>query len=147
MLKRFFSGFDSKLRLGAGVALGGVGQAQAPTDNPLPTLVTILALSAVLLPVLMAVFGGVVMRVLGWLTRAPGVEDEVVYPQATLPAGIHLPEPTIWPLVLGFGLMGLMFAIGLQSWLVLIPAVLVTVLGLGGWIVLEVKEFQLGRRR
>lgn len=146
MLKRFFSGFDSKL-LGAGVALSGVGQAQAPSDNPLPTLVTILVLVTILLPVLMAIFGGIVMRFLGWLTRAPGVEEEVVYAQETLPPGIHLPEPTIWPLVLGMGLMGLMFAIGLQSWLVLILAVLVAVLGLGGWIVLEVKEFQLGRKR
>jgi len=147
MLKRFWSKLNSGTLAGAGFAASGLGQTQGAPDSPLPTLVTILVLSALLLPILMAIFGGVVMRVLGWLTRPPSAEDEVVYPAPKLPAGIHLPDPTIWPMVLGLGLMGLMFSIALQSWALLIPALLIAVLGLGGWIVLEVNEFRLGRKR
>jgi len=134
-------------RASAGVAMTGVGQA---ASDPVSTLTTIIVLVACLLPILMAIFGAFVMRLLGWMTRQPSTEDEVVYPEATLPPGIHLPDPTIWPAVLAFGLMGLMFAIALDSWLEWVAlglGALLTVVGLLGWIVLEVREFRLGARR
>jgi hypothetical protein len=122
-------------------------QGLPPPDNPVPALTTIVVLATCLLPIVMAVIGAVTMRVLSWLTRPESTEDEVVPAPRTLPAGIHLPAPTIWPAVLGFGLMGLMFAIAFQSWIVLALGALFSVLGLMGWVVLEVKEFRLGRRR
>ena len=143
-----FGGAQGRLRrASAGVAMTGVGQA---ASDPVSTLTTIIVLVACLLPILMAIFGAFVMRLLGWMTRQPSTEDEVVYPEATLPPGIHLPDPTIWPAVLAFGLMGLMFAIALDSWLEWVAlglGALLTVVGLLGWIVLEVREFRLGARR
>ncbi|HLF26858.1 MAG TPA: hypothetical protein VJG32_11020 [Anaerolineae bacterium] len=144
MLKRVLAKFNSPLVLGAGVAIGGVGQ--APSD-PVQIGVTLLVVAACLLPILMAIFGGVVMRFLSWFTRGPKVEDEVVYPRPMLPRGVHLPDPTIWPAVLAFGLMGLMFAVVLQSWIILGAGVLLTLLGVAGWIVVEVKEFRPASRR
>ena len=146
MTKRFLSNTDARLMLGAGVMMSGVSQPKGG-DTTAQTAITILVLVAVGLPVLMAVFGYVVLRVLGWLTRSETQEDEVVYPAPTLPPGVHLPDPTIWPAVLAFGLMGLMFAIALQSWIVLGVAALFIVLGLLGWIRLEVKEFRSGSKR
>lgn len=127
------------------MAISGVGQA---ADDTVQTLITILVLAACLLPILMAIFGAFAMRVLGWFTRAPATEDEVVYPEPTLPEGVHLPEPTIWPAVLAFGLMGLMFAVALSSWLEWVAlglGALLALLGLIGWVVVEVKEFRLRR--
>ena len=147
MANRSWSSFNSRAALGAGVALTGLQQGSPPAGNPVQTWVTVLVLAACLLPILMAVFGTFVMRVLSWITREPSTEDEVVYPKPQLPKGIHLPDPTIWPAVLAFGVMGLMFAIVLQSWIVLGAGALLACLGLMGWIVLEVKEFRLGSRR
>ena len=124
----------------AGVAAGRVNQ-QADGDTTVQTLVTILVLMTIFLPIAMAIFGGVVMRFLAWFSREDKVgEDEVVMPAPTLPAGVHLPDPTIFPAVLAFGLMGVMFGVALQSWIVLIAAALVAALGLGGWVWLEIKD-------
>jgi len=144
-IRRWWLSFRSQSLLGAGVAISGVGQA---ADDTVQTLITVLVLAACLLPVLMAIFGGLVMRMLGWFTRAPTTEDEVVYPEPTLPEGVHMPEPTIWPAVLAFGLMGLMFAIALSSWLEWVAlglGGLLALIGLIGWVVVEVKEFRLRR--
>lgn len=118
--------------------------------EPIPTLTTIIVLVACLLPIPMAVFGAIVMRVLSWLTRPPGAEDEIVLAEPTLPPGVHLPDPTIRPALLAFGLMGLMFALALDSWLRWIAlglGALLTVVGLLGWILLEMKEFRPGANR
>ena len=142
MTKRFFSNYDTRVMLGAGVATSGVAQA---ADDPVQTLTIAIVLAACVLPILMAIFGALVMRVLGWIASPPSAEDEVVYPAPTLPPGVHLPDPTIWPAALAFGLMGLMFAIALDSWVEWVAlglGALFTVLGLVGWIVLEVKEFR-----
>lgn len=149
MIKRGWLEFQSRgIVVGAGVAISGVGQ--AASDDTLQTLITALVLAACLLPILMAIFGAFVMRFLGWFTRAQETqEDEVVYPEPTLPEGVHLPEPTIWPAVLAFGLMGLMFAVAFDSWLKWVAlglGGLMVLLGLGGWIVVEVKEFRLRGR-
>ena len=147
ILKRFWSPSFSATTLAAGFAVSGVGQ-QTTGDNTVSTLVAVLVLLAVGLPLLMAIFGAVVMRGLSWFTRARSREDEVVYAEEQLPPGIHLPEPTIWPAVLAFCVMGLMFAVALDSWLetvALVLGALFVVLGLGGWIVVEVEEFRLRR--
>ncbi len=145
IVRRWWLQSRSGSLLGAGVAISGVGQA---ADDTVQTLITVLVLVACLLPILMAIFGALVMRLLGWFTRAPATEDEVVYPEPTLPEGVHLPEPTIWPAVLAFGLMGLMFAIALTSWLEWVAlglGALLALVGLIGWVVVEVKEFRLRR--
>lgn len=141
MIKRFFSNCDSRLVLGASVAMSGVQQGAAPAADPVQTWTTVLVLVAIVLPILMAFFGIFALRVLGRLAGPPAQEDEVVYPEPTLPPGVHLPEPTIWPAVLGLGLMLLMLAIALQSWIVLGIAVFVTVLGLMSWAALEGRPF------
>jgi hypothetical protein len=160
MGQRFFDD-KPRLLLGAGVAVGGVAQAGA---DPVQPWLAILVLAACLLPIVMAVFGAVVMRVLGWLTRPPSTEEEVVYPERTLPPGVHLPDPTIRPALLAFGLMFLVLAIPLgqsvqsqpgdllrvvmtvATWTALGLGGLLFVIGLLGWIMLEVKEFRLRRR-
>ena len=127
------------------MAISRAGQA---ADDPVPTLTAVIVLAACILPILMAIFGALVMRVLGWIASPPSGADEVVYPKPTLPPGVHLPDPTIWPAILAFGLMGLVFAIALDSWVEWVAlglGALFTVLGLIGWIVLEVKEFRLRR--
>jgi hypothetical protein len=159
MSKRFFDD-KSRLLLG-GAAMAGVGQAGA---DPVQPWLTILVLAACLLPILMAVFGAVVMRILSWMTRPPSTEEEVVYPERSLPPGVHLPDPTIRPALLAFGLMFLVLAIPLgqsvqsqpsdllrivmtvAAWTALGLGGLLFVVGLLGWIVLEVKEFRLRRR-
>jgi hypothetical protein len=144
-MKSFFTDIRLPGMSGAVVVLPGLQQQGAA--DPVQTWVTVLILVAIILPILMAQFGAIVLRFLGWLARGPSKEDEVVYPEPQLPAGIHLPDPTIWPAVLAFGLMGLAFAVALQSWIVLGVGVLMFVLGLGGWVVLEVKEFRAGSKR
>jgi hypothetical protein len=146
MLKRFRSVLRPQTLLGAGVALPGVSQQGG--DTTVQTLTTLLVLVTCILPILMAIFGAIVMRFLAWFTSPPQPEDEVVYPKPTLPPGIHLPEPTIWPAALAFGLMGLMFAIPLEAWaeaVALVFGAVLTLLGLGGWVVVEVKEFRVRR--
>jgi len=143
-LKHTWSKFGSQAVFGAGVAVSRAGQAAG--EDPVRTWVTVLVLAAIGLPIVMGIIGAVTMRFLGWFTRDPeAAQDEVVMPAPRLPHGVHLPEPTIWPAVLAFGLMGLMFAIVLRSWLALGAGVLLGGLGLAGWVVLEVKEFRVRR--
>ncbi|HEY4688882.1 MAG TPA: hypothetical protein VIK33_06200 [Anaerolineae bacterium] len=145
-LERFWSNLSSQTALGAGVTLGRVAQ-QEGGDTTVQTLITILVLVTIFLPIIMGVIGGATMRFLTWFTRdSQTIQDEVVMPAPTLPAGIHMPEPTIWPAVLAFGLMGVMFSIALRSWVLLGAAMLLIVLGLAGWVVLEVQEFRARRR-
>jgi len=81
-----------------------------------------------------------------------------------LPPGVHLPDPTIRPALLAFGLMFLVLAIPLgqsaqsqasdllktimtiATWATLGLGGLLFAAGLLGWIALEVKEFRLRRR-
>jgi len=156
--KRILSSRNLPLVFGVGLAAPGAQQA---ASDPVQTWITVFMLAACLLPILMAIFGALVMRFLSWFTRQPDAEDEVVLPRPMLPPGVHLPEPTIWPAALAFGLMFLVLAIPLRglaksdadvlativSTATLIFGVLLALLGLAGWIVLEVKEFRLGRRR
>ncbi len=147
MTEGFLSNDYPPVMLGAGMAISGVGQA---ADDTVRTLTAVIVLAACVLPILMAIFGAFVMWVLGRIASPPSAEDEVVYPKPTLPPGVHLPDPTIWPAVLAFGLMGLMFAIALDSWVEWVAlglGALLTVLGLVGWIMLEVKEFRLRRHQ
>ena len=141
MTKRFFSNGNSPLALGAGVVMSGIQQGAAPATEPVQTWMAVLVLIAIVLPILMAFFGVFVLRVVGRIAQPPSQEDQVVYPEATLPPGVHLPAPTIWPAVLGLGLMLLMLALAMQSWIVLGTAVFVTVLGLMSWVVLEGRPF------
>lgn len=140
--KYLFSNPRFRGLLGAGAAIPGLLQPKPPAGNPVQTWVTVLVLIAILLPILMAVFAVIAMRFLGWLTRTPTTQDEVVYPERQLPAGVHLPAPTIWPAVLAFGVMGLTFALALRSWIVLGVAAVLFVLGLMGWIVLEARQLK-----
>lgn len=141
MTQRFFSNGNPPLALGAGVVMSGIQQGAAPASDPAQTWVAVLVLVAIALPILMAFFGVFVLRIAGRMAQPPSSEDEVVYPEPTLPPGVHLPAPTIWPAVLGLGLMLLMLALAMQSWIVLGAAVFVTVLGLMSWVVLEGKPF------
>ncbi|HET7088806.1 MAG TPA: hypothetical protein VFL17_09165 [Anaerolineae bacterium] len=142
MLTELVSQLQMQSVLTAGAALSGVQQ-QA-SDDVVRTVTSILLISACLLPILMAVFGAVVMRFLGWFTGPREAQaDEVVYAEPALPSGVHLPASTIWPAVLAFGLMGLLFAIPLEGWLEAIAALVglvLTAVGLIGWIVLAVRE-------
>jgi len=141
MLTELFSQLQLSIVLAAGAPLSGVQQA---TDDTVQAITAVLLIIACLLPVLMAVFGAVVMRFLGWFTGPRGAQaDEVVYPEATLPPGIHLPASTIWPAVLAFGLLGLLFAIPLEAWLEVVAAlvgIVLTAIGLVGWIALAIRE-------
>jgi hypothetical protein len=134
------TGLLSQLQMPGVLATGQ----QQTTDDVVRTVTSILLISACLLPILMAVFGAVVMRFLGWFTGPREAQtDEVVYPEPALPPGVHLPASTIWPAVLAFGLMGLLFAIPLEGWLEAIAAlagIILTAVGLIGWIVLAARE-------
>ena len=120
------------------------GVQQQTTDDVVKTVTFILLISECLLPILMAVFGAVVIRFLGWFTGPREARsDEVVYAKPTLPPGVHLPASTIWPAVLAFGLMGVLFAIPLEGWLEAVSAlagIFLAAVGLIGWIVLAVRE-------
>lgn len=143
MLKHFFSQVKNVSWMGVGVALSGL---QQDGSNVVQDLTTIVVLSACLLPILMAVFGAFALRFVGRVAAGESTEDEIVQATPTLPAGVHLPDPTIWPMVLAFGLMSVIFGLVLQSWFILPIGVLLAFVGLLGWIVVEVKEFQPRRR-
>ena len=141
MTKRLFSNGNLPSALGAGAVMSGLHEGAAPASDPVQTWVAVLVLVALALPILMAFFGVFVLRIVGRIAQPPSQEDQVVYPEPTLPPGIHLPAPTIWPAVLGLGLMLLMLTLAMQSWIMLGTAVFVTVLGLMSWIALEGRPF------
>jgi hypothetical protein len=143
MLKHFLLQYKHGSWMGAGVAWSGL---QQPGSNVVQDLTTIIVLVACLLPIVMAVFGAVALRLVGHMAAGESTEDEVVPATPTLPPGVHLPDPTIWPAVFSFGLMGVIFGLVLQSWFILPIGVLLSLIGLIGWIVVEVKEFQPRRR-
>ena len=62
----------------------------------------------------------------------PTVEAEVA-DAGEHPAGIHLPAPSIWPVVLAFGLTVLSFGI-LTHVAFVVFGLLITLLGIAGWI-------------
>ena len=142
MLTELFSQLQMLSVRMASAPLSGVQQ--QTTDDVVKAVTSVLLISACLLPILMAVFGAIAMRFLGWFTSPREAQaDEVVYAEPTLPPGVHLPASTIWPAALAFGLMGLLFAIPLEAWLEVIAALVgiaLTAVGLIGWIVLAVRE-------
>jgi len=143
MLKHFLSKYKNMSWWGAGIALSGLQQAGS---NVVQDLTTIIVLAACLLPILMAVFGAFALRFVGNSAAGESTEDEVIPATPKLPPGVHLPDPTIWPMVLSFGLMGVLFGLVLQSWFILPIGILLALMGLIGWIVVEVQEFQPRRR-
>jgi len=142
MLTEFISHLQTPIVLLAGAPLSGVQQ--QTTDDVVKAVTSVLLIGACLLPILMAVFGAIAMRFLGWFTGPREASaDEVVYPEPALPPGVHLPASTIWPAALAFGLLGVLFAIPLEAWLEVIAAlvgIVLTAVGLIGWIVLAVRE-------
>jgi hypothetical protein len=133
----------------AGVALApGVGQAAQPPSSESTGAVIILAI-AVLGPLILGAGAGFVLwlisrgtppAVIGALPPEPPKTREV------LPPGIHLPPPSIRPLIMALGLMVICFGVVLRNIAVAvtpdfnIPIILVIGLvimaaGLFGWIV------------
>lgn len=55
---------------------------------------------------------------------------------------VHMPDPSIWPLVIATGTAGLMLGIVLGLWL-LFAGVVVLVIGIGGWLY---QDIQVARR-
>jgi len=138
MLKRF----RSTNWLGAGLVMSAPQQESAEVVG---LWMAVIVIGACLLPIFMAIFGAVALRFIGGIARGPSEEDEVVQAAPTLPEGVHLPDPTIWPAILSFGLMGVIFGLVLESWLLLLLGVPLALLGLLGWIVIEMRDSRLKR--
>lgn len=131
----------------AGVALvpGVMQDAQPPAANT--GAVLILAI-AVLGPVILGAGAGFVIWLISRGTPAAVVgplAPKVARAREVLPAGVHLPPPTIRPLILAVGLMVICFGVVLRNFaisitpdfnipIVLVAGLLIMTAGLFGWI-------------
>jgi heme/copper-type cytochrome/quinol oxidase subunit 4 len=136
----------------AGVALLPIA-AQEPVNEG--SIALIVFLVAVGLTLLLAVGLAVLMWVLS--LRSPhavvGAEPKVVKQREELPAGVHMPSPSIQPLILaigvtivGFGIVfrGLAISLGedFSIPIIMVLGLIVTLAGLIGWIREGRKEAQ-----
>lgn len=137
----------------AGVVLAPiVAQGQAPSESSIAVIVFLVAIG---LTVLLA--GG--LAVLMWVLslRSPyasiGAEAKVTPKREVLPEGVHLPSPSIQPLILAIGLTITVFGIvfrglalslgeGFSLPLIMVLGLIVTLAGFLGWIREGRKEAQ-----
>ncbi len=132
----------------AGVALLPVAQEPQPSGLSTSSIGVIILAIAIIAPI---VLGGGAAFIVWLISRGTppatiGAESpKPVKPREVLPPGVHLPAPSIRPLILSVGLMVLAFGVVLRSFaielapgfqipIILVIGLLITLTGLFGWI-------------
>ena len=140
----------SRLSWVAGVALLPMAQEAQPQPSGLSasSIGAIILVLAVILPIVLGAGAAFIVWLIsrGTPPAVVGAEPpKPAKPREVLPPGVHLPAPSIRPLILSLGLMVLAFGVVLRGFaieltpdfqipIIFVIGLLITLLGLFGWI-------------